>query len=132
VKIHDGLLSPPSLIFQGIQEVKGIYEVSHEVELSFKVDALLQKFDQVLSTKCMPVHVSSIHDVCASPIHSSVDYPSSTYHLENMHEHLSATQGFSFHNNRYSKIFNLDWRNHAIFFLMEVIGSSKVLRSRIK
>jgi len=55
----------------------GIYEGSHLVEPSSKVDALNQTFDQLLCMSKVP-NVPSMHDVCsicASPMHVSIDCP---------------------------------------------------------
>ena len=53
----------------------GIYEVSHSVDLSSKVDALTKKFDQLLCMNKVST-TSSVQDVCsicASPMHTSID-----------------------------------------------------------
>jgi len=55
----------------------GIYEVSHSVDISSKVDALVKKFDQLL---CMnkvsnAPSMKDVHSICASPMHASVDCP---------------------------------------------------------
>ena len=55
----------------------GIYEVSHSIDLSSKVNALVKKFDQFLCMNKVS-NAPSMHDVrslCASPIHASVDCP---------------------------------------------------------
>ena len=52
---------------------KSVYDMSHVVDLSSKVDVLPQKFDQLLSMNPMPMTISSMHDVysiSASFMHS--------------------------------------------------------------
>ena len=43
---------------------RSLHEVSHALDSSFKVDALSQKFDQLLSMNCVPMNVSSVKYVC--------------------------------------------------------------------
>jgi len=54
----------------------GIYEVSHSIDISSKVDTLTKKFDQLL---CMnkvlnAPSMQDVYSICADPMHAYVDY----------------------------------------------------------
>ena len=94
----------------------GIYEVSHSVDLSSKVDPLAKKFDQLL---CMnkvsnAPFMQDVCSICASPMHASVDCPC-IGKSDCMTEQMNAAQGFLPSNNPYSNTYNHGWRNHPNF-----------------
>ncbi|KAI5680921.1 hypothetical protein M9H77_02148 [Catharanthus roseus] len=71
----------------------GIYEVSQNVDLSLKVDALSKKFDQLLALNTLPTNSPNVQGVCA--ICSS---PS--------HEQVNSAQRFQKQNDPYSNTYN--------------------------
>ena len=96
----------------------GVYEVSHSIGFSSKVDTLAKKFDQLL---CMnkvsnTPSMQDVYSICASPMHASVDCPCISK-SDCVPEQVNAAQGFPHSNNPYSNTYNHDWRNHPNFSL---------------
>ena len=94
----------------------GIYEVSHSIDLSSKVDALAKKFDQLL---CMnkvsnAPNMQDVCSICASPMHASAECPC-IGKSDCMTEQVNAAQGFPSSSNPYSNSYNHGWRNHPNF-----------------
>jgi len=85
----------------------GIYEVSHLIDLSGKIDALCKKFDRLLCMNKMnnSSHLQDVRSICASLMHASFECPS-VGPSDAANEQVSATQGFSPTNNRYSNTYN--------------------------
>ncbi|KAI5682189.1 hypothetical protein M9H77_03417 [Catharanthus roseus] len=97
----------------------GMYEVSQNVDLSLKVDALSKKFDQLLALNTLPTNSSNMQGVCAicsSPSHIIYDCPSTSLFLEFVQEQVNVTQGFHRQSDLYSNMYNPGWRNHPNFF----------------
>ena len=94
-----------------------IYEVSHSIDLSSKVDALIKKFSQLLCMNKVSEDPSTqdVCSICASLMHASVDCPcvSKSHYVT---EQVNATQGFPPSNYPYSSTDNHSQRNHPNFF----------------
>ncbi|KAI5648391.1 hypothetical protein M9H77_34396 [Catharanthus roseus] len=62
-----------------------MYEVTENVDLSSKVDALSKKFDQLLALNTLPTNSLNVQGVCAicsSPSHAIYDCPMKTQILD--------------------------------------------------
>ncbi|KAI5663351.1 hypothetical protein M9H77_22676 [Catharanthus roseus] len=97
---------------------RGMYEVSQNVDLSLKVDALSKKFDQLLALNTLPTNSPNVQGVCAicsSPSHVIYDCPSASLFPEFVQEQVNVAQGFHRQNNPYSNTYNSGWRNHPNF-----------------
>ncbi|KAI5647465.1 hypothetical protein M9H77_33470 [Catharanthus roseus] len=95
-----------------------MYEVSQNVDLSLKVDALSKKFDQLLALNILPTNSPNVQGVCAicsSPSHVIYDCPSASLFLEFVQEQVNAAQGFHRQNDPYSNTYSLGWRNYPNF-----------------
>jgi len=95
---------------------RGIFEVSHSVDLSSKVDSLAKKFDQLL---CMnkvsnASSIQGVCSICASPMHASVDCLCISK-SDCVPEQVNAAQGFRPSNNSCSNTYDHGWRNHLNF-----------------
>ncbi|KAI5673592.1 hypothetical protein M9H77_13956 [Catharanthus roseus] len=76
---------------------RGMYEVSQNVDLSVKVDALSKKFDQLLALNILPTNSPNMQGVCAicsGLSHVIYDCPSASLFLGFVQEEVNATQGF--------------------------------------
>ena len=94
----------------------GIYDTTHSIDLSSKVETLSKKFNQLL---CMNKVANSVsmRDVCsiyASPMHASFEWPLVGLSNE-VAGQLNVAQGFSPTNNPYSNTYNRCWKNHLNF-----------------
>jgi len=94
----------------------GIYKVSHSIDRSSKVGALVKKFDQLL---CMnkvsnAPSMQNVCLICASPIHASAKCPC-IGKSDCMTEQVNAAQEFPPSNNPYSNTYNYGWRSHPNF-----------------
>ncbi|KAI5648138.1 hypothetical protein M9H77_34143 [Catharanthus roseus] len=69
-----------------------MFEVSQNVDLSVKVDALSKKFDQLLALNTLPTNSTNVQS-----------------------EQVNAAQGFHRQNDPYSNTYNSGWRNHPNF-----------------
>ncbi|KAI5675749.1 hypothetical protein M9H77_06699 [Catharanthus roseus] len=86
-----------------------MYEVSQDVDLSLKVDALSKKFDQLLALNTLPTNspnVQSVCAICSSPSHVIYDCPSASLFPEFVQEQVNAAQGFHRQNDPYSNTYN--------------------------
>ncbi|KAI5666975.1 hypothetical protein M9H77_16828 [Catharanthus roseus] len=95
-----------------------MYEVSQNVDLSLKVDALSKKFDQLLALNTLPTNSPNVQGVCAicsSPSHVIYDCPSASLFPEFVQEQVNVAQGFHRQNDPYSNTYNSGWRNHPNF-----------------
>ncbi|KAI5681974.1 hypothetical protein M9H77_03202 [Catharanthus roseus] len=95
-----------------------MYEVSQNVDLSLKVDALSKKFDQLLALNTLPTNSLNVQGVCAicsSPSHVIYDCPSASLFPEFVQEQVNSAQGFHRQNDPYSNTYNPGWRNHPNF-----------------
>ncbi|KAI5677400.1 hypothetical protein M9H77_08350 [Catharanthus roseus] len=91
-----------------------MYEVSQNVDLSLKVDALSKKFDQLLALNKLPTNSPNVQGVCAicsSPSHVIYDCPGASLFPEFVQEQVNAAQGFHRQNDPYSNMYNQGWRN---------------------
>ncbi|KAI5650408.1 hypothetical protein M9H77_36413 [Catharanthus roseus] len=76
---------------------RGMFEVSQNVDLSVKVDALSKKFDQLLALNTLPTNspnVQSVCAICSSPSHVIYDCPSASLFPEFVQEQVNVAQGF--------------------------------------
>ncbi|KAI5654389.1 hypothetical protein M9H77_31576 [Catharanthus roseus] len=76
---------------------RGMYEVSQNVDLSVKVDALSKKFDQLLALNTLSTSSTNMQGVCAicsNPSHAIYDYPSASLFPEFLQEQVNSAQGF--------------------------------------
>ncbi|KAI5677517.1 hypothetical protein M9H77_08467 [Catharanthus roseus] len=83
----------------------GMYEVSQNVDLSLKVDALSKKFDQLLALNILPTNSPNMQGVCAiysSPSHVIYDCSSASLFPKFLQEQVNAIQEFHKQNNPYS------------------------------
>jgi len=90
----------------------GVYEVTHSIDPSSKVNTLSKKFDQFLCMNKM-TNCSSMQDVCsicASPMHASFECPS-IGPSDVVPEQVNAAQEFPQTNNPYSNPYNHGWKN---------------------
>ncbi|KAI5657805.1 hypothetical protein M9H77_26598 [Catharanthus roseus] len=97
---------------------RGMYEVSQNVDLSLKVDALSKKFDQLLALNTLPTNSPNVQGVCAicsSPSHVIYGCPSASLFPEFVQEQVNVAQGFHRQNDPYSNTYNSGWRNHPNF-----------------
>ncbi|KAI5681408.1 hypothetical protein M9H77_02636 [Catharanthus roseus] len=88
-----------------------MYEVSQNVDLSLKVDALSKKFDQLLALNTLPTNSPNVQGVCAicsSPSHVIHDCPSASLFPEFVQEQVNAAQGFHRQNDPYSNTASSD------------------------
>ena len=94
----------------------GIYEVSHSIDLSSKVNALVKKLDQLLYMNKVSnaPNMQDVCSICASPMHASVDCPCISK-SDCVTEKVNAAQRFPPSNNPYSNTYNHGWRNHPNF-----------------
>ncbi|KAI5683020.1 hypothetical protein M9H77_04248 [Catharanthus roseus] len=86
-----------------------MYEVTQNVDLSSKVDALSKKFDQLLALNTLPTNspnVQSVCAICSSPSHVIYDCPSDSLFPEFVQEQVNAAQGFHRQNDLYSNTYN--------------------------
>ncbi|KAI5650026.1 hypothetical protein M9H77_36031 [Catharanthus roseus] len=84
---------------------RGMFEVSQNVDLSVKVDALSKKFDQLLALNILPTNstnVQSVCVICSSPSHVIYDCPSASLFPEFVQKQVNAAQGFHRQNDPYS------------------------------
>jgi len=95
---------------------RGIYEVSHSIDLSSKVDALAKKFDQLLciSKVSNAPSMQAVCSICTSPIHASAEC-SCIGKSDCMTEQVNAAQGFPSFHNPYSNTYSHGWWNHRNF-----------------
>ncbi|KAI5673641.1 hypothetical protein M9H77_14005 [Catharanthus roseus] len=87
---------------------RGMYEVSQNVDLSLKVDALSKKFDQLLALNTLPTNSPNGQGVCAicsSPSHAIYNCPSASLFPEFVQEQVNAAQGFHRQNDPYSNTY---------------------------
>ncbi|KAI5666778.1 hypothetical protein M9H77_16631 [Catharanthus roseus] len=94
-----------------------MFEVSQNVDLSVKVDALSKKFDQLLALNTLPTNSPNVQGVCAicsSPSHVIYDCPSASLFPEFVQEQVNVAQGFHRQNDPYSNTYNPGWRNILI------------------
>ncbi|KAI5666858.1 hypothetical protein M9H77_16711 [Catharanthus roseus] len=87
---------------------RGMFEVSQNVDLSVKVDALFKKFDQLLALNTLPTNSTNVQSVCAicsSPSHVIYDCPSASLFPEFVQEQVNAAQGFHRQNDPYSNTY---------------------------
>ncbi|KAI5659337.1 hypothetical protein M9H77_28130 [Catharanthus roseus] len=94
-----------------------MFEVSQNVDLSVKVDALSKKFDQLLALNTLPTNSTNMQSVCAicsSPSHFIYDCPSASLFPEFVQEQVNAAQGFYRQNDPYSNTYNPSWKNIPI------------------
>ncbi|KAI5681054.1 hypothetical protein M9H77_02281 [Catharanthus roseus] len=93
----------------------GMYEVSQNVDLSLKVDALSKKFDQLLLLNTLLTNSYNMQGVCAicsSPSHIIYDCPSASLFPEFVQEQVNVAQGFHKQNDPYSNTYNPGRRNN--------------------
>ncbi|KAI5667183.1 hypothetical protein M9H77_17036 [Catharanthus roseus] len=86
-----------------------MYEVSQNIDLSVKVDALFKKFDQLLALNTMPANSPNVQGVCAicsNPSHVIYDCPSTSLFPEFVQEQVNSAQGFHRKNDLYSNTYN--------------------------
>ncbi|KAI5649739.1 hypothetical protein M9H77_35744 [Catharanthus roseus] len=91
-----------------------MYEVSQNVDLSLKVDALSKKFDKLLALNTLPTNSPNVQGVCvicSSPSHIIYDCPSASLFPEFVQEQVNAAQGFHRQNDLYSNTYNPGRRN---------------------
>ncbi|KAI5657987.1 hypothetical protein M9H77_26780 [Catharanthus roseus] len=75
----------------------GMHEVSQNVDLSLKVDALSKKFDQLLASSTLPTNSPNVQGVCAicsSPSHVIFDCPSASLFPEFVQEQVNSAERF--------------------------------------
>ncbi|KAI5683083.1 hypothetical protein M9H77_04311 [Catharanthus roseus] len=85
----------------------GMYEVSQNVDLSLKVNALSKKFDELLALNTLPTNSLNVQGVCAicsSPSHVIYDCPSALLFPEFVQEQVNTTQGFHKQNDPHSNM----------------------------
>jgi len=84
-----------------------IYDVSHSIDLSRKVDALAKKFHQLLyMNKVSNVpYMQDVRSICTSPMHASIDCLC-IGKFDCMTEQVNAPQGFPPSNNSYSNAYH--------------------------
>ncbi|KAI5664316.1 hypothetical protein M9H77_23639 [Catharanthus roseus] len=88
-----------------------MFEVSQNVDLSMKVDALSKKIDQLLALNTLPTNSTNVQSVCAicfSPSHVIYDCPSASLFPEFVQEQVNAAQGFHRQNDLYSNTVSSD------------------------
>ncbi|KAI5663838.1 hypothetical protein M9H77_23161 [Catharanthus roseus] len=76
---------------------RGMYEVTQNVDLFSKVDALSKKFDQLLALNTLPTNSLKVQGVCAicsSPSHVIYDCPSASLFPKFVQEQVNSAQGF--------------------------------------
>ncbi|KAI5677861.1 hypothetical protein M9H77_08811 [Catharanthus roseus] len=92
-----------------------MYEVSLNVDLSSKVDALSKKFDQLLALNTLPTNSPNVQGVCAicsSHSHVIYDCRSASLFPEFVQEQVNVAQGFHRQKDPYSNTYNSGWRNN--------------------
>ncbi|KAI5676310.1 hypothetical protein M9H77_07260 [Catharanthus roseus] len=95
-----------------------MFEVSQNVDLSVKIDALSKKFDQLLALNTLPTNSPNVQGfcaICSSPSHVIYDCASASLFPEFVQEQVNAAQGFHRQNDPYSNTYNPSWRNHPNF-----------------
>ncbi|KAI5672603.1 hypothetical protein M9H77_12967 [Catharanthus roseus] len=91
-----------------------MYEVTQNIDISSKVDALSKKFDQLLALNTLPTNfpnVQSFCAICSSPSHVIYDCPSASLFPEFVQEQVNSAQGFHRQSDSYSNTYNLGRRN---------------------
>ncbi|KAI5648750.1 hypothetical protein M9H77_34755 [Catharanthus roseus] len=95
-----------------------MFEVSQNVDLFVKVDALSKKIDQLLALNTLPTNSPNVQSdcaICSSPSHVIHDCPSALLFPEFVQEQVNTAQGFHRQNDPYSNTYNPGWRNHPNF-----------------
>jgi len=95
-----------------------MYEVQSDVSLNTRLDSLTRKVDALVLSQTMKAESQVQHNacnVCATPIHNAMVYPSLA-NQEGISEQVNAMSQFrkSF-NSLYSETYNPNWQNHPNF-----------------
>jgi hypothetical protein len=97
----------------------GIYELKGETEINMKIDVLTKRLDALStgpSINAAHTYIVDSCSICASPMHSATNCPSTPFYSEYPMEQVNAFNDYRKQSNGpYSKTYNPGWRNHPNF-----------------